>query len=151
MTKERTNLPLARNADYGVQGAKLPFIPKEFNIDSYDRSFQGFWRGAIGDLVLVPRANCNSRVLPNASPRTGSVQSPWKSGLRWLKFAHRTLLRLLNDDPYRPASRALSADEFEPSYGLILTSFGITLGVATTLGRKLILNHYAALARIGMG
>ncbi len=38
-------------------------------MDPYDRSFQGFWLDAIGDMVPVPRADRND------------VQNPWKSGL----------------------------------------------------------------------
>ncbi len=45
-----------------------PLIPKTINIDPFDRKLPGLWRGAIGELVPVPRADRND------------VQSPGKSG-----------------------------------------------------------------------
>ena len=45
-------------------------VPNILNIDPYDRSFQGIWLGATGDMVPVPRVDRND------------VQNPWKSDLR---------------------------------------------------------------------
>ena len=85
----------------------------EFNIGPYDRSFQRFWLGAIGDLVQAPQANCNN------------ARDLWKFGLRWIKLALRTTLCLSNDTPHRPSRHALPTIEFEPSYRAILTFIGI--------------------------
>ncbi len=57
------------------------------------------------------------------------------------QIRHRTLslpsgltrgLCLLNDDPYRPSRHALSAGEFEPSYGSILAAVGSLHKVAAS-------------------
>ena len=88
-------------------------IPKVLTIDSYDRHLSGFWLGAIGAVVRVPQANCND------------IQNRQKSGLRWPKIARRTSLRPSDDAPHHPSGRALPVNDFGPSYGSIVRTFGI--------------------------
>ena len=70
------------------------FIPTVVIIDSYDRHSFGFWLGAIGEVVPVPRADRND------------VQNPKESGLRWKEIVHRTALLRLYDAPHRPSQSA---------------------------------------------
>ena len=89
-------------------------IPKVLTIDPYDRHLCGVWLGAIGAVVRVPQADRND------------IQNPHKSGLRWPKIARRTALRPSDDAPHQSSGRALPADDFGPSYGSIVRTFGIT-------------------------
>ncbi len=112
-------------------------IPSVANTDAYDRRFQRFWLGALCDMVPVPRAKCNN------------AQNSWKTGLWWPKFARRTELHLLNDDPYRPTRYALSANEFEPSYVSVLTTLGINPKAFWIFRRNTILAHIVLLLAFG--